>query len=141
MASYEKTAKRILKMVEAEKLALTIAKDTELFIDLDDVGPMTERKLKAKLDLIDKTFCKIVSVHRRISKSENGWHIRVVLDRKIKPMERVALHILAGSDPLRELLRMRAIRGRTDDQQSIFLDKPKHPETVLWTAEEFRKAA
>lgn len=127
--SYEKTLNKIKQMMEAEGLVLSAAKANELFIDLDDVDDLTP--FMGRLQSIHRLFKPILGVYQRRSKSGTGWHIRVVMSVDIDLKDRVVLHLIAGSDPVRELLRLRAIHNKSDDQPSIFLDKPENLETKM----------
>lgn len=129
MPSYQNTAERIHRIMESEKLALHEAQDNELLIDLDDTQGLGQ--VRKQLDLINRHF-KITKVYKRRSKGRKGWHIRAIMKIAFfDPRERQVLHLIAGSDPVRELIRMNAIRWQTSDQTPIFLDKPAHKE-VLW---------
>lgn len=122
------TIERVHAKAEAEGLVVLTAASNELFIDIDDsldINPVV-----AKLRLIHKHY-PILRVMRRVSKGGNGLHVRVVMAATLDARERCALHAIAGSDPVRELLRLKAIKHDTDDQPSIFLDNPFHPEDVL----------
>jgi hypothetical protein len=114
-------------MVEEEGLILSEAKSNELFIDLDDVDDL--EPFFKRIQRIHRLFKPIAGVYQRRSKGGKGWHIRVVMSTDIDLKDRVVLHLIAGSDPVRELLRLRAIHDKSEDQPSIFLDKPDHPET------------
>lgn len=120
---------KIRAMAEAEGLVISEVGFNELFVDLDDtddLGPFIRR-----LHWVHKLFKPVLAAYKRRSKSGKGYHIRVVMSVALDIRERCALHCAVGSDPKRELLRLRAIRDCTSDQTSVFLDKPENKEEPL----------
>lgn len=128
-SKYEGAAKKLEEKAAKEGLVLSFVNFNELFIDLDDTDDLTPTV--KKLQMVRRYFMPPVAAYKRRSKSGTGWHIRVVMPEPIELRERVALHAIIGSDPVRELLRLRAIRHGTDDQQSAFLDRPDFLEESL----------
>jgi hypothetical protein len=105
--------------------------ENELLLDLDNtdqLDPVIER-----LKLIHKMFRPIKEAFVRRSRNGKGYHVRVFFETNVQldGRERCALHAICGSDPIREILRLRSIRNATDDQASVFLDNPSFSEELL----------
>lgn len=126
MSQYESNIIKLEKQAKDEGLELNIVGMNELFIDLDDVDDLTP--FAFALAKVHRYFKPVIAAFKRRSKGGKGWHIRVVMSVVLDIRERCALHLAVGSDPVRELLRLRSIRDGTEDQQSVFLDNPLHAE-------------
>lgn len=136
---YETNLARLEETAKAEGLVLSCVGHNELFIDLDDINDL--QPFMQRLHQVHRLFKPIEAAYKRRSKSGKGWHIRVIMSVTLDIRERCAIHCAVGSDPKRELLRLRAIRDGTSDQTSVFLDKPENPEVLLlkWFTGDERK--
>lgn len=124
--------KYLVDKARAEGADLRFAEPNELFIDIDASSFLSGLKklaaLRQRLWAVQRYHTRIVKVKRRLSRGGNGWHVTVTLAENISPEDRCLLHACCGSDPVRELLRLRAIKFSTSDQTPAFLDNPNHPD-------------
>lgn len=120
--SYTKTMERIIAKMTAENLVLRVAGAGEVFVDIDD--SLDTIGAGEKIERVHKLFKAVSYATFMVSKGGNGLHIKVVMVEPISDTERTTIALSIGSDPVRELLRLRAIRDKTDDVPAIFLDKP-----------------
>jgi hypothetical protein len=79
--------------------------DNELLLDCDESSP------RAAMQLCRAVFrvCRFVGLrcsHPHLTRSRRGWHLRVNVNRRLSGSERVALQILSGSDPGREMFNL-----------------------------------
>jgi len=127
--SAELTATRLAAYAKDHDLDLSFALPNEMFIDLD--GTLDVGVLAARLREMSRIYIDPLAVRIRKSKSGTGLHVRLSMARPLLPLERVALHLYLGSDPKRELLRLKAIEHNTSDITPAFLDKKGEPEYRL----------
>lgn len=119
--NYTKTMKRIIAKCEAEDLVLRIAQENEVFIDIDD--SLDLEAVKAKINYVHTLYRPVWGADVCISKSGTGLHVIIQMRAPLSHEERCVIAAACGSDPKRELLRLRAIHFQTDDVPSILLDK------------------
>lgn len=96
---------------------------TELFLDLDGKLDYFEEVLPKFMEIWSGDFKEI---QRWPSKTNDGqhWHVRIETWHEREPAERVAMQILLGSDPRKELLTLGRLTY-TVDKELIRLFRPK----------------
>ncbi len=142
--TYGETLARVMAIATREKLVVSTANEYEVFIDIDDSiiaskfkpdKPLSNQRrapLVQAADLVHTTFAKVRKATYRYSKGLQGMHVTLTMRNPITDEQRVAIALIMGSDPKRELLRLKAIRDKSDDVPAIFLDRPEHPVHTLF---------
>jgi hypothetical protein len=87
----------------------TPAAANELQIDADRFP----RRLTELLGVFEHNLWlnSVESITFSRSKSKEHWHVRIVLNEKLPPMDRIALQAIFGSDPMRELMNWMRVRN------------------------------
>lgn len=130
--NYTATMKRILARCEDEHLQLSIAGERDVFIDIDD--SLDLEKVKAAIKHVHTLYRPCYGATVCISKGGQGLHVKLEMRHNVTHEERCVIALACGSDPKRDLLRLRAIHFQTDDVPSILLDKAERlPYTELIT--------
>lgn len=80
----------------------TYGGQSDLLLDCDESSPRAAMLMLCNVLRV----CRFIGVrcrHAHATRSRRGWHLRIILNRKFSDVERVALQILSGSDPAREM--------------------------------------
>lgn len=94
--------------------------DDELFLDIDSNADADW--LAQMLEVLHGN-CVPFEVEKTTTSKSGNMHVYIKMDRKLTPVERVALQACLGSDRHRELLSMLRI-WYTDRAPTVFFEKP-----------------
>ncbi len=128
-SNYTKTMEKILAKAENENLVLTVAQANEVFIDIDD--SLDIERVKTAVHNVHTLFRPVSCAYWRVSKGGQGLHVVITMRHPVTDTERTTIAACCGSDPKRELLRLRALHFQTDDTLSLLLDKAGHSSHLL----------